>query len=445
MTNTGTENEMPKGMMAQARWAAENTPEKRNRAVDFYRALAITFVIMGHWLLVAPIIRNEELTLTILLAEQRWTQYATWVFQVMPVFFFVGGFSNSLSWNSALRDPAKKRIWASTRLGRLLKPAVPLVLLWAIAAFVATRMGVDAALIKATSQAALVPVWFLAVYIIVTLLVPITVAVWNKIGIASVAILALAAIAVDTIAFGYDQGWLRWANYGFVWLAVHQLGYWWRGTQRANSWAIGFVLLGLVWLYVLIVQLGFPVSMVSVPGEAVSNTRPPTTAMLAVGSVQIGVIILLTGPISKWLQNVRPWAWVILLNQMIMSIYLWHLTAMVIVVGITFGLLGGVGLRLAPGIGEWWLMRPLWVAIYIAMLIPLVLIFLRFEAGSRTANSGQPGQVQATLSALLTCAGLIMIAMNGIGAATSIGVNWIAVALVALGVAGATKRIGRAG
>ncbi len=98
MTDT-TPMEMPKGgMLAKARWAAVNTPATRNRAVDLYRAVAILFVVLGHWLLVAPVIRGGELELSILLAEQPWTQYATWLFQVMPVFFFVGGFSNSLSW-----------------------------------------------------------------------------------------------------------------------------------------------------------------------------------------------------------------------------------------------------------------------------------------------------------------------------------------------------------
>ncbi len=437
MSDLVIEEQMPKGMMARARWAAERTPEKRNRAVDLYRAVAIMLVVMGHWLLVAPVIRNDELTLTILLAEQRWTQYATWLFQVMPVFFFVGGFSNSLSWDSAKRDPAKKRVWASTRLARLLKPAVPLVLFWAVAAFIAARMGVDPELIGDASQAALVPVWFLAVYIIITLVVPVTMAVWDKIGMASVVLLALGAIAVDSIAFGYDQGWLRWVNYGFVWLAVHQLGYWWRGTQRAKTWAIGFILLGLAWLYVLIAQLGFPVAMVSVPGEEISNTRPPTTAMLAVGCVQIGTILLLTGPISKWLQNARPWAWVILLNQMIMSVYLWHLTAMIIVVGIAVQL-GGIGLRLEPGVGEWWMMRPLWVILNIVVLIPLVLVFLRFEAGSKASIKAQPGPLQAIPGAFITCGGLVMMAMSGIGADNFIGVNWVAVGLVVFGVLIAT-------
>lgn len=440
MNNSATSETMPKGLMAAARWAAERTPENRNRAVDLYRAVAIMFVVLGHWLLVAAVIRNGKVDLAILLAEQRWTQYATWLFQVMPVFFFVGGFSNSLSWASAQRDAEKTRVWAAKRLTRLLKPTVPLVLVWAVLAFIAHKIGVSPDLIAAASQAALVPIWFLAVYIMITVVVPVTAALWDRIGIVSVVLLALGAIAVDTIAFRYDQQWLRWSNYGFVWLAVHQFGYWWRVTARPKTWALALIALGVVWLYVLIAQLGFPVGMVSVPGEEISNTRPPTTAMLAIGSTQIGLIILLTEPVSKWLKNTRPWAWVIMLNQMIMSVYLWHITAMIGVIGVAVWA-GGVGLELAPGSGLWWALRPIWVGLYVLLLIPLVLIFLRFEAGSRAVNEKLPGPLQALLGALVTCAGLVMMALSGIGADNLLGVNWIAVGLVVAGVGLATRRI----
>ncbi len=433
---------MPKGMMARAYWVAENTPEKRNRAVDFYRAVAIGFVILGHWLLVAPVMRAGQMEVTILLTEQRWTHYATWLFQVMPVFFFVGGFANSLSWASARKDPEKARVWAAGRLARLLKPTVPLVLLWAVAAFVASIMGVSNELIAATSQAALVPVWFLAVYIMITVVVPLTMRAWDAIGIWSVAVLAMGAIAVDAIAFGFDQGWLRWANYGFVWVGVHQFGYWWRDAERPQTWALALITLGVAWLYVLIVQFGFPVAMVSVPGAEMSNTRPPTTAMMAVGCVQIGAIILLTGPISKWLRNTKPWAWVIMLNQMIMSIYLWHITAMVAVVGVAYAL-GGAGLQLEPGTEAWWAWRPVWLILFVIALIPLVLVFVGFEAGSRGKGTAPPGPAQAICGALVTCGGLVMMAMSGIGADNALGFNWVAVVLVVLGVVLATRAIGQ--
>jgi fucose 4-O-acetylase-like acetyltransferase len=428
-------------MLARARWAAENTPDKRNRAVDLYRAVAICFVVLGHWLLVAPVIRGGELELSILLAEQTWTQYATWLFQVMPVFFFVGGYSNALSWQSAQKDPEKRRTWAATRLTRLLKPTVPLVLLWAVAAFIAGRMGVSRELIDAASQAALVPIWFLAVYIMITVCVPVSAWVWQRLGLLSVALLALGAIAVDAIGLGLDQGWLRWSNYGFVWLAVHQLGYWWKETENTKGLALGLVALGLVWLYALIGPFGYPVSMVSVPGEEVSNTRPPTTAMLAIGSIQIGLVLLLERPMNRWLSRPAPWSWVIVLNQMIMSVYLWHITAVIALIGLAMAL-GGIGLSLEPGTGIWWLQRIPWLFGLLILMIPFLAVFMRFENASRIAGSALPGQAQALLGALLTCAGLVMIALKGIGADSLIGVNITALVLVVGGVGLST--IGRA-
>ncbi|QYX57534.1 acyltransferase [Roseovarius sp. SCSIO 43702] len=435
-----TTNEVPRGMMASAVWAAENTPAKRNRAVDFYRAVAISFVILGHWFLVAPVIRDGEIAFPILLAEQPWTQYLTWLFQVMPVFFFVGGFANALSWTSARRDRRTARAWISGRLARLLKPTVPLVIVWSIAAAVATQLGVAPDLIALTSQAALVPIWFLAVYIVITLVVPLSYAVHERLSFGSVIILALGAILVDAVAFGLDQEWLRWVNYGFVWLAVHQLGYWWNDAARPGLVALGLVALGLAWLYVLIGILDFPVAMVSVPGDEFSNTRPPTTAMLGLGCVQVGIILLLAGPVSRWLRRTRPWAVVILLNQMIMTVYLWHMTAMILVVGIAV-LLGGLGLGVDPGTAEWWTLRPLWLLIFGAALLPLVLVFVRFESGSRGGVEGAPGPAQAVLGACVTCAGLVMMALSGIGADMALGVNWIALVAVLVGVFLATRRI----
>lgn len=443
MTTPQTKEKMPKGLLAAAHWAAERSPESRNRAVDLYRAIAIMFVILGHWLLVAAVMRDGELNFLILLSEQRWTHYATWLFQVMPVFFFVGGFSNGLSWSSARRDPLKKKAWAASRLSRLLKPTVPVVLVWACAGLVAHALGVPVDLISSASQAALVPVWFLAVYIIMTMAVPLTMAFWDRFGIASVAMLAVAAIVVDVIAFGADQGWLRWTNYAFVWLAVHQLGYWWGSATRPKSWALGFVALGVAWLYILIVQFGFPVAMVSVPGAEMSNTRPPTTAMLAVGSVQIGVILLLTDLAQLWLRRVRVWAWVIVFNQMIMSIYLWHMTALLIVTGVAAYAFNGFGLNEAPGTAMWWAMRPIWVVLFTIVLIPFVLIFVRFEAGSKTKPEQRPSPWQAMGGAFMTCAGLVVMAMVGLGKDNAIGVNWLAVGFVVLGVLIATRRFSR--
>ena len=426
-------------MLQKAREAARLTPASRNRAADFYRTIAICFVVLGHWMLVSPYVPAGEIELRNILAEQPWTQFLTWLFQVMPVFFFVGGYSNAASWSSARTDAAKRHAWATGRLRRLLLPVIPLIVLWSIAAAIAFQMGVDAELAKNASQAALIPVWFLAVYILVTLTVPVSYAIWERFGLWSVAALAALAILVDVIGVGYGQSWLRWANYAPVWLAVHQLGYWWwRGDQ--NGRAILFLLaLGIAWLWVLIGLAGYPISMVSVPGEEFSNTRPPTTAMLAIGAIQIALLLLLTPRVNAWLQRETPWAIIIMVAQSIMTIYLWHLTVVIVVTGLSLAL-GGFGLTTEPGTAAWWALRPLFVLVLIVLMLPFLAIFGRYESGSRRAAE-PAGLIQAGLGAVIACGGLTMVALSGISLDRLPGFNWIAGLLIIAGVTLATRAL----
>jgi hypothetical protein len=256
---------------------AERTPPTRNRYVDFLRAFSIGAVIVGHWLIAAPHVDGGRTSLGHMLGIAPWTQWLTWGFQVMPIFFMVGGYSNAASWSVALRENRPYAGWLAARLQRLLGPLLPLLLVWAVIGIVGSVAGVSSTMIKIGSQAALVPVWFLAVYVLVALLVPVTYRLWDRLGISSFFLLAGAAVAVDVIAFVGGFGAVRWTNYLFVWLAVHQLGYAWRdgwfsGVGKTLPWAIG----GLAVLVGLMTLAGYPRSMVGVPGADVSNSLPPT-------------------------------------------------------------------------------------------------------------------------------------------------------------------------
>ena len=83
--------------------AAENTPASRNRYVDLLRAISINAVVIGHWLVLAPIVEDGQFRLDHLLGFAPWTAWLTWGFQVMPIFFIVGGFANGVSIDSARR------------------------------------------------------------------------------------------------------------------------------------------------------------------------------------------------------------------------------------------------------------------------------------------------------------------------------------------------------
>ena len=92
-----------KNIWQQAKHLADQTPDSRNRYVDFLRALSIFAVVFGHWLMAAPYVNGGGINITSLLEHQEWVRWLSWAFQVMPVFFLVGGYSNSISWQSARR------------------------------------------------------------------------------------------------------------------------------------------------------------------------------------------------------------------------------------------------------------------------------------------------------------------------------------------------------
>jgi len=414
------------GIWAGASAVAARTPESRNRYVDFLRALSIIAVISGHWLIAAPFVDAGELSLTSMLARQPWTQLLTWVFQVMPVFFLVGGYSNGVSWNAAKRDGRSYADWLDGRLQRLIGPVLPLVAVWAVLGIVAHRFGASAELVKIASQMALIPIWFLAVYVGAVVLVPISYGVWRRFGMVSFWTLALLVVVDDVLFFRADLRFLGWLNYAFIWLAVHQLGYAWRdgrfaGVRQTLLWALG----GFAALLLLVTVGPYPVSMVSVPGQDLSNTLPPKLPMLLMGIVQCGLLLSLEVPLRRWLTRSTPWTAVVLVNGMIMTIFLWHLTASTLAVGAALTM-GGAGLSVEPGSVLWWALRPVWLGVFCVALVVLALLFSRFERGGR--GKGPAAAWRQVSGAVLVCGGLALLALDGVGADGWLGLRlWVVV------------------
>jgi hypothetical protein len=404
---------------------AGKTPESRNRYVDFLRALSIFAVVFGHWLMAAPYVADGAIHISNMLEHQPWTRWMTWVFQVMPVFFLVGGFSNGISWQSAQRKGQTYAGWLQVRLQRLVGPVLPLIVLWILLAIGANGLGLRPEATKIASQMALIPIWFLAVYVFVVVLVPITYSAWQRYGFWSFGVLVVAAIVDDLLFFAADLQAVGWLNYAFVWLAVHQLGYAWRdgymaGVKQGLAWVIGggVVLVGLI-------TIGpYPISMVSVPGQEVSNTLPPKISMLALGIVQCGLLLSFEVPMRRWLSRATPWTVVVLVNSMIMTVFLWHLTASTLAIAFAHWF-GDIGLKVLPGTDSWWLLRPVWLIVYLVVLLPFALGFGRFERGT-SGNHIYP-RWRLVASALLICAGLALLALDGV-----VGDGWFGLRIVVL-------------
>jgi hypothetical protein len=419
-------------LWSRALWYADSTPESRNRYVDFLRALSILAVVLGHWLISAPYFAGGQPAYSHLLDLAPWSRWLTWLFQVMPVFFFVGGFSNAVSWRSAQRKGLGYRQWFDARARRLIGPVLPLLLMWGAMVAVAHSNGVGPGMIAVGSKVALVPVWFLAVYMLVVALVPLSHAAWTRWGLASVVVPVLAAVAVDVAFFAGDLRALGWFNYPFVWLAVHQAGYAWH-DGRLSGWRSGLALfaVGLPALFALTLLGPYPLSLVGVPSDEISNTLPPKLPLLALAAAQIGLLLMLERPARRWLENRVAWAATILVNGMIMTIYLWHSTVMMLLVGLAFWQLPAV-LGQQPGSAGWWWTRPLWLAAYASASLPFLLAFARFERPSDDGRQPVPVALQL-LGCAIACGGLAMLAMDGVGGAGWLGLRWLPLLLPLIG------------
>jgi hypothetical protein len=421
------------GMWARAAEMAAQTPAERNRYVDLLRALSIGAVVLGHWIMAAPHFQAGIPSMDHLLEVQPWSRWLTWLFQVMPVFFFVGGFSNGVSWDSAQKKNQRYSYWLESRMRRLLGPVIPLVFLWGVLGVIGYLSGVHPKFIEIGSQVSLVPVWFLAIYFVIVMLVPLTRAAWHRYGLLSAIVPFVLAIGGDWLFFNTPYQSLAWFNYLFVWGAVHQLGYaWQQGKLGGVTSSVCIAVLGATTL-ILLTQFGpYPTSLVGVPGQAISNTTPPKLPLVALGLTQIGLLLALEGPMRRWLAKARVWTATVLVNGLIMPIFLWHSTVMMLLIGFCFWVIPNVFFA-DPGTTQWWAIRPAWVVVYFTLMMLGLPLFLWLEkiVGSTTKRHNHI--LVVIICAALTCTGLAFLAAGGVTGNGPMGINWLAVCLPLIG------------
>jgi fucose 4-O-acetylase-like acetyltransferase len=401
--------------VAKLRALADATPDGRDRYVDFLRAFSILTVVIGHWLIGVLWWRGGVIRSTSAIGVTPWLWLATWFFQVMPLFFFVGGFSNLVSLDSSHRKGQPVGTFLRARASRLLRPTAVFLAVWAVA-----QIGLHLLDVGAPTGAALWgdttllrgmlppgatipfgPLWFLPVYLVVIALAPVMLTLHRRFGLRVIGALLAAIVAVDLIGFAGGISGVRYLNVLFVWLLPHQLGFFYADGRlpalpRRVLWAIALAGLGMLLLLTnppLFQVLGdvgpdwfgglrsYPKSLLGTDLEPIANTYPPTLPIVAMTFWSVGVAMLLRDKANRWLRGAGPWMVTIYVNSVIMTLYLWHMTAYLLVVLVLWPL--GFG-RETESTWRWWLERPLWVLIPGVFLAGLVAIFGRFERPRRS-------------------------------------------------------------
>jgi hypothetical protein len=149
--------------------------------------------------------------------------------------------------------------------------------------------------------------------------------------------------------------------------------------------------------------------MVGVNGAPISNLNPPTLAVVAFGTAQVGLALLLRPLLARWMRRPAAWAAVATANLSAMTLFLWHQTAFIAVT--MTGLLIGrpPGLATAPASLSWVLERLAWLPLFAIVLALLWAAFRRaerprhemrgaVETGSRPKGSG-PTAPRASVTA----------------------------------------------
>ncbi|MFD3457383.1 acyltransferase [Streptomyces sp. NPDC058691] len=386
---------------------AAATPASRDRYVDFLRVASLATVVLGHWLMAAVSTRDGGgIEVGNLLAVRPALQPLTWALQVMPVFFFVGGFSHALSYRSVVRAGGGYATFLRARLRRLLLPTAAFTVVWAAVALLLPVPDVAARLVAQ-------PLWFIGVYLGMVAFTPLLLRLHDRYGWGAFAALCGAAAAVDVLRFAAGVPFVPFLNFAFVWLAVHQLGFLRADgrLRRPAAMAAG----GLAAAVALVALGPYPLSMVGMPGERISNMAPPTLALLCHGVWLVGAVELLRGPAGRWLRRPRVWRGVVAANGVAMTAFLWHLTAMLAV----YGALITLGRDLpAPASAAWWAQVPPRIAVAAALTAALVAAFRRAERPPAPRPPATPGRFAAPGAALgvaLALLGVLGLSTVGFG------------------------------
>lgn len=368
------------------------TPAHRDRAVDGLRALALLAVPTGHWLLGGfTLSADGAIHNASPLSAFPGLAPVSWVLQMLGIFFLVGGYASVLSYR---RRTGSTRAWLGARLARLGRPVLGVTAVWAVLLpLLHFGAGMPVDTLRTASTLVIQPLWFVGVYTVVTALTPLCVRAARRLGAWAAAPLLCSVAVVDLLRYGPHAdavpSWLGLLTILPGWLFAYQLGVSWGEGRigRRHAWAL--LLGGAALFATLLLAFGYPTSMVGVPGEARTNSHPPSLLVLALAATQSGAAILLRERLGRLLARPALWAPVVVVNLSAMTILCWHQTAM-LAAAVPAAYTGEVaGLVGAPDSAGWILARLAWMPVFAVLLVAVGRYARAFESPWTRSGPGR--------------------------------------------------------
>lgn len=377
--------------------AKTNAPvtSKRDPYADFLRSFSLMVVILWHWCFTILIWTDDGPYPTSPLGFTSGLWIATWLLQVLPVFFYIGAFVHLKSWERA--STRGERIWhfALRQARELAIPSAILLVTWVILGIVVGTVF-DVGWMGRAVMMVVSPLWFVATYLFFVATMPIGVWLHRRFDGLVLVVLGGAAVVVDVLRFRYGIPGVEWLNMIFVWGFAFQLGYfrdrlagldepgavtdgvqdWAYQSRRTRLRAWSMTLVGLFTLFGLVFSGLYPGSMVGVPGQG-SNMAPPTVCILALTLFQVGITELIRPWVLRHLAARGPFAWLMgLITAFALPLFLFHTTGMALSRAVEWTIFGIHSESIEPTL-TWWLMRPVAIIGPLIATLPVIWLFVR--------------------------------------------------------------------
>lgn len=405
---------------------------KRDLTLDLARVVCVLLVVVIHLLEigVGANARTGALQITRPLEMQGWFPYGTWIGQIMPLFFVVGGFASLTSWRSLGRRGGDGPDYVKNRILRLAQPAFPLFVFYSVVITAATGLVLAGVIgqdfVDGVVGGAGSPLWFIAAYAICQALVPWLATLHVRAPKRTVLVMFVGVIAVDALRYGTGIEQLGYLNMLLVWPLIQQFGFWYADGwfDRRRWWQL--VLMAVLGVAAL-APLAIPAGGYSL--DMLTNLNPPTLPLVFLGVSQAAFLRLMKRPLTALMRTTAAKGVVFLVGTRLMTIYLWHLPIIIIFTGIALLIPGANPPVESPA---WWYSRILVFVLGLGALFALSLLVGRWEA-PREVGETPPVQMVA-LAAILTIAPPFLIIEYQLGLVLAIvGAVSIGVAILILG------------
>lgn len=341
--------------------------------MDFARVFCLALVVVGHlFMLGASITVGDDLVIERTLLLQPWLTPVTWLAQVMPLFFMIGGLLGVQAWRRAEARGDSAAEFIRGRFLRLARPAVPFFAFLTLGILMLHLTGVAPHSVAQIATGVASPLWFLAAYTFSQAYLPGMATLHALAPRRTLLALGASALAVDAVRLGTGLPVLGLLNMILVWLFLQQLGIlaadgW---LQRRSRPGLVLVTLAAYGALVVLTTLG------PYPANMLENLNPPTVALIPLGVAQFGVLMLVHPLCDRLMRGSVVRLVVSAVGRRLMTVYLWHLPVLALVVGL---LLLTPLPSPSPGSGAWWASRPVVLAVAVLALAGVSAMFGRFE------------------------------------------------------------------